>query len=482
MRHRCAIPLASVAANRSVAGVLALPFLVGILALRGLSATLTIFHSDDEFNYHLPTIRLFAHQLPFPDLIHYHDAQPPLFYFVMAIAGKVVGFEVWRLRLVEVAISFALALAAHSLLHGRLGQPEPIALALALLFALSPYVLGSSFRVITDNLATLFIVLALERCHRFGEDGRLVTFAAACGLVGCAMLTRQSAAFMLAVIGWYAVSVPTATRGRAQALGLVVAAIVPVGALFLAWGGIVPPNGDPSACGLCTGSAGGTGLTVATPELALAALGLYGTILFAGPLGLARLRSPGRVQTAPSRHTALIVLGAVVGVIVLLVFPDRPGPDAAGPIAAAARHAPVVLGSSLLLWALIPVSGAIVVWRVIQAPQRRIVIAFAGAFLLGALAIRHPWQKYVDPFVLLSLLMSVRSEELRTPAAYAGVILLAIAFIVYVADPALHPDTPAPRSQRIPSKSTQQAGLRMSVRSRVDERGSACCSSPRAWT
>lgn len=432
----------------AVAGVLALPFLIGIAALRGLTVALPIFHSDDEFNYHLPTIRQFAHQLPLPDLGHYRAAQTPLFHLVMALASKVVGLELWRLRLLEVLISYALALAVYRLLRRRLDQPQPVALGLALLFTLSPYVLGSAFRVITDNLATLFIVLALDRCQAFSAQRRLRAFALACVWVAGATLTRQSSAFMFAVLGIYALRVPRTPGGRFAALALVAASVLPALVLFAVWGGIVPPGGDPSSCGLCTSGAGGAGLSMGTPELTLATLGLYGAVLFLPPAVLS-IRAGGTVRDAVGGRLAPVLAGAGTGALLLLVFPDRPAADAAGLIAAVARHFPVVLGSSLLLWALIPAAGASVVWRARVAPAPELIIVFTAAFLAGALATRYPWQKYVDPFALLMLVISAVPAELRPLRAWAGALVLAVGFVAYAADPALHKDVPAPRAQAV---------------------------------
>ena len=424
--------------------VLALPFLVGIAALRGLTVALPIFHSDDEFNYHLPTIHRFARELPFPDLVHYRAAQTPLFHLLMALVGEAVGFSLWRLRLAEVVISYLLALAVHALLRRRLAAGP--ALALALLFALSPYVLGSSFRVITDNLATLLIVVALERFERFREAPRLGVLGAGCAAVGAAMLTRQSAAFMLPVALLYALRFGASVRDRALGSAFVGLCAAPVAALFLAWHGIVPPGGDPSSCGLCAGGAGGAGLIVATPELALATLGLYGVILFAP--GWARRGSPAR-----SGVSTAALLGALAGALLLLAFPDRPGADAAGVIAGVARHGPRVLGSSLVLWVLVPAGGAVLARRARVSPEPWTVVVFAGCFVLGALAIRYPWQKYIDPFALLALLLSVRRDELASPRALAGALVLALAFVAYTADPAAHRDLPAhaARASRIPA-------------------------------
>ncbi|HUE27682.1 MAG TPA: glycosyltransferase family 39 protein [Solirubrobacteraceae bacterium] len=420
---------------------IAAPFLAAIAALRGLTVALPIFHSTDELVYHYPTILRFSHQLPFPDLASYHAAQTPLFHLLMAYVGKVVGYELWRLRLVEALISYLLALAVYGLLRRRLRLAQPAALALTVLFVLSPYVYGTSFRVITDNLATLFIVLALDRFERFRETQSLGPFAAGCAAVGAAMLTRQSAAFMVGVAALYGLGTPLSRRRRVIAAGTLAAACAPVAALFLTWHGLVPPGGNPASCGLCSG-AGGAGLEVRTPELALATIGLYGLVLF-GPelVTLARAaaaEAPRRLLSRPTGSLRAPLLGAFAGVVLLLAFPAHTRADSAGLIWAVARHVPAVLGTPLVFWALVPAAGAILVWRIRAAPRRWIVVVFTACFLLGTLVIRYPWQKYVDPFALLIVMMTVRPRELVSPRALAGAAVLALAFIVYTADYSSH--------------------------------------------
>jgi 4-amino-4-deoxy-L-arabinose transferase-like glycosyltransferase len=414
---------------------LALPLLATVIALRGLTVTLPIFHSTDEGNYIYPTIRQFGRELPFPNLGHYVAAQTPLFPLVEAYAGKVLGYALWKMRAVEVLISYALALAVYRLLHRRLGLNRLQALALSLLFALSPYVFGTSFRAITDNLATLFIVLAIERFERYRETARPGPFLAGCVAVAAAVLTRQSAAFMLAVAALYALRVRGSLLRHVEAMSAVVAAAIPVGALFLTWHGLVPPGGDPSSCALCApgrdaGASAGS-LVVQTPELTLATLGLYGVVLFA-PLLLdnawgarrARLRELARALLWPG-------LGALTGALLLLAFPATPGVHSAGVLWNAAKRFPTPLGSSLLFWALVPLAGAILAWRWQLTPRRWLLFAFLASFLVGALAIRYPWQKYVDPFALLALFFTVRRDDFGTLRALAGAGALAIAFVAY---------------------------------------------------
>jgi 4-amino-4-deoxy-L-arabinose transferase-like glycosyltransferase len=412
-----------------VATALATPFLIVIAVLRGLTVTLPIFHSSDERIYQLPTILRFSRQLPFPDLAAYHAAQTPLFHLVMAYVGRATGYQLWRLRLIEALISYGLALAVYALLRRRMRLPQLTALVLALLFVLSPYVFGTSFRVMTDNLAALFIVVALERLLRFGETRSLGIFAVAAAAVGAAILTRQSAAFMVgvALLCLWPLARAREAGKVTLALGALALACAPAAALFLTWHGLVPPGGDTRSCGLCSGH-GGAGLVIATPELALATSGLYGTVLLAPELWrtrrVLRLREP--------------LLGGLAGAVLLLVLPAHPGGDAAGFIWGVARHLPTVLGSSLAFWALVPLAGAVLAWRLPRSPRPGTVLAFAACFLLGALAIRYPWQKYVDPFALLVVLLTIRPGELRGRWALGGALVLALAFVAYTADTGSH--------------------------------------------
>lgn len=411
---------------------LAAPFLLVVAALRGMTATLPIFHTDDERIYHYPTILRFGHELPFPDLAHYKAAQTPFFHVLMAYVGKLTGYELWRLRLVEVLISYLLALAVFALLHRRVGLDRAQSLILTLLFVLSPYVFGSSFRLITDNLALLFSVLAIERFERFRETNRLGPFLVGCGCVALAMLTRQSTAFLLGVGALYALRPGLRWDVRLPALAGLGLAAVPVGLLFLTWHGLVPPGGDPSSCALCPAGRAGPGATqggleVQTPELALATIGLYGAVLF-GPSVLSRSLADPRGVLRAARGP---LLGALAGALLLVAFPATSNIHSAGLVWNVAKRFSTIDGSSLVFWLLVPLAGAVVWARLRAAPRRWLVAVLLFCFLVAALAIRYPWQKYVDPFALLVLLLSVRRDELASWRAQAGAAVLAVGFVAY---------------------------------------------------
>jgi predicted lysophospholipase L1 biosynthesis ABC-type transport system permease subunit len=128
--------------------------------------------------------------------------------------------------------------------------------------------------------------------------------------------------------------------------------------------------------------------------------------------------------------------------VLLLAFPASAGDNAAGYIWKIAAHLPAVDGSSLLFWLLVPLAGAVLCVRLRIAPRPWLVAVFAALFLISAVAIRYPWQKYVDPFALLVLLLTVRRDELSSPWRLAGAVVLAIAFLGYALDLSSHQSVP----------------------------------------
>jgi hypothetical protein len=415
--------------------VLAAPYLVTIIALHGLTTALTTFHGTDEVLYHYPAVLHFANQLPLPDLARYPVPQTPLFHLLMASIGKVVGFELWRLRLVEVLISYAGTLVLFLLLNRRLGLSRATALVLSLVFALSPYFYGASFLVLTDNLAILFSLVAVERFERFRQTDQFGVFLIGCASVAAAILTRQSTAFMLAVAGLYALRIrlPMSVRSMVadnfQALLAVCVSAVPTVALFLTWHGFVPPGVDPSACGLCSGSpsAARGPLVVQSTELALAAIGVYGPVLFAPPF-IRRIRRQGLPRFSELRGP---LVGASLCALVLLLWPAGASTHGAGFIWRVAGHFPSLAGSPLVFWVLVPAAGATLWARLSVAPRSWPATVFTGCFLASTLVMLFPWQKYVDPFVLLGLMLTLRPGELARPRDLVGAAALAVGFVVY---------------------------------------------------
>ena len=405
--------------------LLAVPFLIGIAVLKGLTVEIDTFHGSDAAVYQLPTILQFRDGLDFSD---YPSAQTPLFHLVMAGWGKLVGFELWKLRLLNVAISYGAALALLRLLRRTTSLADAPAFALSLAFALSPYFFGASFTLLTDNLAILFALLALERVHAYSRGGSMAAFATAALLTSAAVLTRQSFLWVALVAGAFLLLGERRQPARLLAgAALLALALAPLAALAIEWNGLVPPSADPASCGLCTDKpgVGRDSLTLRTVGFTLGVLGVYGAVLL-GPGALRARRAPG----------ALIGAGAAVGVAVLLISPleYKPigvEPGDAGYLWQLSKHLPTVLGSSLLFWAAVPVGAAAAALLARRAGWTSLATVYLVCFLAVALPVALVYQKYFDPFALLAVALLARPPDFRVPADYAGVALFCAGSVAY---------------------------------------------------
>ena len=454
--------------------LLAVPFLVGVAVLQGLTVEINTFHGTDARIYQLPTILQLSEGLDFSD---YPSAQTPLYHVLTAWWGELVGFELWKLRLLNVFFSYAMALALLRLLRRATPLGEWQAFALTLLFVLSPYVLGVSFTLLTDNLAILFALLALERVHAWWKRGSLGAFALACLAICAALLTRQAFVWLVPLAAVFLVIGPVPAGRKVAGAALLGLSMVPLGLLALEWNGLVPPSADPASCGLCDDRQGlaREALTLRTVGFTLALAGAYGTMVFAvsalrrfkptrrdlAPIVLERARTQGLgvaaatvAGTGPPPERAEILralrsrarrlldpraLAAAVGAGVALLLispllykpitPEQAGD--AGWLWKVSDRFPELLGSSLLFWLLVPLGCVVTMLLVRRAGLVSLPAVYLACFLLAALPVRLVYQKYFDPFILLLLALLALPPDLHRRADYAGIGVLCVAFVAY---------------------------------------------------
>jgi hypothetical protein len=439
--------------------LLALPFLVGIAVLKGLTVEIDTFHGSDARIYHLPTIEQFADRLDFES---YPAAQTPLYHLLFAGWGELVGFELWRLRLLNVVVSYGAVLVLFGLLRRR-GLTAFQSFALSLLLALSPYFFGASFTLLTDNLALLFGLLALDRLDRFGQSASLGELALGLLAMAAAVLTRQSYLWLALVAAFMLARTPLPWRARAAGVALGALALAPMAALVVTWGGLVPPGADPASCGLCTDrpGVGRDSLTLRTVGFTIALFGLYAAALF-GPSLARRLRPPasgvaartlgrlsvrpkardvagplarraGEVAPAPSELAlpllAAVALLAISPLAYKPIVPGRAGD--AGYLWKVADRFPELFGTELLFWLLVPLGAVALFLLARRAGPASLPVVYFASFLLAALPVGLVYQKYFDPFALLAAALLVQPPDLRERADYAGIALAAVAFVAY---------------------------------------------------
>jgi hypothetical protein len=366
--------------------VLALPFLVASWCLSGLHDPIHTFHWTDETDFHWPVILQFAQQWPWVNLSDYNSATTPLFHLLFAAFGKALGFDLPVLRAVNVLVSFLVGVVLFRSLVRDLSLDRLSAVLATLAFVLSPYFFGVSFILLTDNLAWLFGMLSLTTLLsiRMQPSWRSWGFGAAC--LSLALLTRQSFVWLLLVWGGVAAFGRSSLAERMGRLGLLALAALPLLCLFVLWQGPLPPSFqethqshqllNPRAVGF-----------------SLAVLGLY-----AWPLLLSQVR-----PLAAPRWPLLVAVA--VGLAWLWAAPLAPLPADDGFLWRVAGALPVWLGTSALFWCLVP-SG--VVAMALLAQQRHAQLALLALVAFGVTLLHSGvlFQKYLDPFIPLFLILS----------------------------------------------------------------------------
>lgn len=362
----------------------------------------------DEYRL-LETVRDFSHGLSIDRLKHYNQLSTPLPFVLYAAWGKIVGFELWQLRLLSLLIALLSYLLFHRILYLRLGS-GPAALLAAVFLMINPYMVGFSIFVFTDGLTILFIILALYAAVR--SNPTFLFF----GVAG-ALLCRQYTVFLAAAaVIFYSVRL---WRGKGERNGAMLAAavagIVPLLALFALWGGISPVNKwrefyDTS----------GLSFHPAYLVLYVSLLSIY-----LAPVLLFRLRT---IYGNPR-----VLAGPFLVSMLYWIFPVEPSPYAVaiGVHTVGLFHkaftwvAPAAWFSHLLFYFGF-VLGLPILWRIIISAWRNIRTARLAPALLYDLLIMIflvimpfsylNWEKYfvpLLPLVIIRLLLFDRREHTR---------------------------------------------------------------------
>ena len=367
--------------------VLIAPFLLMAHLLNNLHAANVTFHGSDELDFHLPAILKFASQLPYPNLGDYSSATTPLFHVFFAAIGNCIGFELYKLRAVNVLISFLATAVYHQIWTTHFQLSRASALLVTLLFLLSPYFFGASFILLTDNLAWLFCMLTLYCLMTALRSQRLTPWVCTSLFLCLALLTRQTMMWLLlcaVAMVWLHCHSSAARGWRLGTLGL---ATLPLAALMWRWQGLVPPSfqHDHVASGL---------VNVRALEFTLAVTGAYFPLL-----------RPQEMLNLCKSADRLSIATATLGLGLLWLLPMHTQASDQGFIWRLARAAPSCLGMSVLLWTLVPV-GLVGVGHILRtAPRGLSSLAFLSFFLV-ALPSGLLYQKYFDPFIPMFIMLS----------------------------------------------------------------------------
>ncbi len=399
--------------------LLAIPFLVGIFALKFLTVTLPVDQGLDEAR-HYAAVLDYARQLPFVDLSRpYGTSSGPLLYYVYGTFVALWGPGIAKLRLLNTLVSYLTTVAIYHMLRRTLSSPPAVSLALAALVGLSPFLFGQTFVVLSDNVMYLWMVLALDAALRFTHKPALSPLVVASLCTALALLTRQFAIWLVPLTALAVCRAPVTPSRRWGWLAVVAASCVPLALVMVAWGGPIQP---------------GTEYMLRMTDSRLANLLQGLTVAGFFVLTMVPLRRIKAMASEAIRNPLLI--GVALAALIGLWFGDfHNSPLNYGYFGRFAGAYPAIRETSIVYWILAPLGTVFLVWAVsaYRADHAK-RLASVGLILvaLTTVASAVTYQRYVDIPFLLCFAVLVSGDERVHRLDLIRWWLLVAAFIGYV--------------------------------------------------
>lgn len=396
-------------------------FLLIILPFLAVALLTQLNHPTDfdEGDYHIPVIQQFADSLPQPDLMHYRSATTPLMHLGLAVWGRMVGTEPWKLRVIMVLVGIAAAFAFRQIL---IEQSDPAVDRNTLFLIVYPYFFWLSFIVMTEVVALLFGLLALRYALRPRPDrGDLARFAIWATL---AIFTRQQWLFLpLAAAPYWLWQDRNLSRAKWAGIPLLV-----IAPLFIAWGGLNPPVFFATSHALVFNPAQFALLLIFVgfyfaPAVMAKATSWPWRRLW--PLGLALLPlllyAP-HVDAIPESWSLLSVQRNFTGNLARF-----------GELAARFLPPAVVLAGYFVLLLL----GAVILvkaWSAHRQAQAGLLWWLIAVFMLMTALVAQPWERYflpIVPLLILLLFYPLRTHRRLLQGWLVFQSLLLVGFLAY---------------------------------------------------
>lgn len=400
--------------------ILLIPFFMVFLGTSFLSVHFPTFHESDE-GWHYYVIQKYSGDFLRFNFVTYDSSNTPLYYFIMSVIGAPFGNNIQILRIANLIFSLLAFYVFNNLLIKRMYINASGALIYTSLLALSPYIFGASFILLTDNFTLLLAISSLNNFFRYSQDNKVTTFILGVLFSALTVLSRQNYLWVHAIgCSLVILNVKPLARKFLFSFFLFVS-LIPLAYLFFYWKGLTPPGHQSHHETLVP--------NLKTISLTISLLGFYSLfILPSYILQTVRRFLSGWKQFLKIHLDCIFV--ALFALLFLFFFPvnrNMPGTD--GFLLQMANRIHMIFNSSILLWFLMPLGGCVAYHYTVKK-KNYLILSMLLVFLVINLPSIMMFQKYFDYFVLILIIFLRGKDDLRN-LDKAGIVLLFLFFIGY---------------------------------------------------
>jgi hypothetical protein len=372
----------------------------------------------DEEVYHLPAIEKFANEFPHVDLVGYKLAMSPLYHIFLAVLYKYFFLNLYEIRIINMVFGLLCLLLFFTYLRSHRDQNKALLVTCCLLF--SPYFLGPSIRVSTDNVAFLFALAALFLLDPNVALGIKCRFLLSSLFNTIALLIRQIYVW-IAAVGFITVCCVRKKETQKRRFFPAFYYLLPIAAalvLFLLWRWFTPPL-------LELRHQGTKGINFDAIIFGISVLGELGVFFSLWFLDFYKRNSGSLLQ--------LICLVLLCWIFMIIhPMPDAIARDVGdGALWKIAAAAPVLHKTSLVFWILFPLGAVFLYTTLINFKAHGHIFPFLVYVIwLASNCLNHlTWHKYFEPFTFFYIGYAIQYSRASSWRFYSGPLLFLALYI-----------------------------------------------------
>jgi hypothetical protein len=390
-----------------------IPFLIVFIGTKFLTTEFKTFHYNDEV-VHYNIIMKFVNEFPKFDLINdYYSATTPLYHIVFSVFVKIIGTELYKLRIINLIISYLAICVLFNFLYYRIKISFKTSVAFSFIFLFSPYFFGASFILLTDNFAILMCILSIDYLFRFYQSQVKNKILISILFMAITVLIRQSFVWLSLSLAIFILISKIKLLNKIYLYLLMGLSLLPLLYVFYIWHSLLPPA--------LTEVHFARTLNFSTITLLISIIGLYYSILNY-PVFI-------KLFTKKALFNIKVIAIIIIGILWLVIFPTHYESNFDGYLMRISSILPNLLSTGIIFWFLFPI-GLLSIYKSNEDSIDSFTLILLASFLVVNISSKIMYQKYFDFFALIIVFLFLKSSTDKKQIFITSFVIMLL-FIIY---------------------------------------------------